>query len=34
LTWSNIMVAGVPCTLGTSSSRFFNLSGSFTFQRP
>ncbi|TMF61467.1 MAG: hypothetical protein E6I16_03905 [Chloroflexi bacterium] len=34
LTWSNIMVAGVPCTLGTSSSRFFNLSGSFTFRRP
>ena len=32
LTWSNIMVAGVPCTLGTSPSRIFNPSGSFGFQ--
>ena len=32
LTWSNIMVAGVPCTLGTNSSRVFNPSGSFGFQ--
>jgi len=32
LTWSNIMVAGVPCTLGTSPSRSFNPSGSFGFQ--
>jgi membrane peptidoglycan carboxypeptidase len=34
LTWSNIMVGGVPCTLGTSSSRSVNLPGSFTSQRP
>ena len=34
LTWSNIMVAGVPCTLGTSPGRFVNLSGSFAVHRP
>jgi membrane peptidoglycan carboxypeptidase len=34
LTWSSIMVAGVPCTLGTNRGRFVNLSSSFAFQPP